>query len=83
MRKSPPIIVSRFEECAALITTGYRITGTKVENERIIFEFAPEAAAALDQFRAGTLEVSALAYSSNLQLVRRSIFQARRERGMD
>lgn len=86
MRKTKgqqPLEVGRYEEAAALLCAGFGLQGTEMRGERIGLLFPPEAAEALSRFRAGQLCVDAQAFSSNLQMMRKVIFAARREGGID
>ena len=82
-RQEKFIEVNLYEEASALTALGFGIQGHRMRGARVALLFDQEARKALDDFRAGRLVLNALSYSVHLGMVRRYIFAARREEGLD
>jgi len=82
-RQEKFIEVDQYEEASALTALGFGIQGHRIRGARVALLFDQEGKRALDDFRAGRLELNALSYSVHLGMVRRYIFAARREGGLD
>ncbi len=77
------IVLDRYEEAAALLASGFGLQKTEVSKGRVQMFFHPEAAGVLEEYRLGSLVLNAQLFAIHLNLVRKIIFSARREGGLD